>query len=278
MSVFNARRESARREEPAPELLTEIPVSLIMPNPDQPRKSFDEGSIRELAASIEQTGLIQPLIVRERGDSYELIAGERRLRAVRLLGWRQVKCIINETLREDDAAIMAITENLQREDLHFFEEADCYSQLLKCRGMTQEELALRIGKSQSYIANKLRLLKLEPQLREEIASCGLSERHARELLRLGSEELRSAALERMVEGSLSVKESGALVSRIASEHGRKPVKPKPRIIRIFRDYRVFINTVSAACEQLRDSGLTVSFEQKDIDNGVDITIRVTQNA
>lgn len=278
MSVFSAKREQPERREGAAGALEEIPVSLIIPNPDQPRRSFDETSLRELAASIEQTGLIQPLLVRERGDHYEVIAGERRLRAVRLLGWRQVKCIISGDLREDDPAIMAVTENLQREDLHFLEEADCYAQLLKCRGLTQEELARRIGKSQSYIANKLRLLKLEPEIRERIASSRLTERHARELLRLDSEERRAAALERMLAGGLSVKESGALISRLASERESRSIKPKPKIIRIFRDYRLFINTVNSACEQLRESGLTVTFEQKDVENGVDITIKVSQNA
>lgn len=273
MSIFDGKRDQSRSVKNRPSHLAELPVALIVPNPDQPRQSFDETSIDELAASIESVGLIQPLIVQRQGDVYELIAGERRLRAVRSLGWRHVRCIVRGDLERGDPALMAVIENLQREDLNYFEEAECFEQLLKRRSVTQEELGSLLGKSQSYIANKLRLLKLEPSMRKEISAAGLSERHARELLRLPTDELRRTALGRIRAEGLSVKESEREISKLLK--GDTPAgKARPRMIRIFRDYRLFINTVNSACEQLRESGLCVDVEQRDLENGVDITIRV----
>ena len=155
--------------------LVELALDSIVPNPAQPRKTFDDESISELAQSIRQVGLIQPLVVRKNGETYELIAGERRLRALRSLGSEKALCIVDNSAVDADSALMAVVENLQREDLNYFEEAECYKALLDELKLTQEELASRLGKSQSFIANKLRILKLSPEVREAVGLYGLSE-------------------------------------------------------------------------------------------------------
>lgn len=276
MALFGNKKESLRAELPV--RLDEIPTSLVFPNPDQPRRSFDDAGIAELAASIKHVGLIQPLVVRRVSDHYELIAGERRLRAIKMLDLPTVRCLISTSVDDEDSALMAIVENLQREDLHFFEEAECYASLLEKLRLTQDELAARIGKSQSFIANKLRLLKLSPRIKDAVVKAGLSERHTRAVLRLSTDRERAAAVERIASRSLSVKESEKLVDTMieAARCEGSAAKPRPRIIRIFRDYKLFINTVNSACDQLRESGLAVQVEQTDRDNGVDILIRVSQ--
>lgn len=276
MALFGIKKE-VKRIDDASIRLEEIPVELIAPNPDQPRRSFDDDSISELASSIKQVGLIQPLIVRKVSDRYYLIAGERRLRAVKLLSWPTVQCIISANYGDEDSALMALVENLQREDLHFFEEAECYLSLLEKLHITQDVLASRVGKSQSFIANKLRILKLSPDFRQAIVQNGLSERHTRALLRLDSDSDRQAVLSKIISGSLSVKETDRLIDSMLSPSDA-PASPKarPKVIRIFRDYKLFVNTVNTACDQLRESGLSVEVEQEDRPNGVDIIIRVSQ--
>ena len=285
MSVFGGSKErtpekrsrDTRQEECA--RMAELPVDCIAPNPDQPRKSFDEDSIAELAASIARVGLIQPLVVRKKGGKYVLIAGERRLRAAKLLGLKTVNCVI-DAKADEDSALIAIVENLQRKDLHFFEEAECYAALINKHGLTQEELARSVGKSQSFIANKLRLLKLSVPLREAVVASNISERHARSVLRLRDPDMIFEAISRIAKEDLSVAETERLVDKLLSEKkpGAVKVLRRPRIIRIFKDYRAFINSVNAACDLLRQSGLDVAVEQNDLENGVDIIIRVTQCA
>lgn len=271
MSIFTAKRETAG------EMLLEVPVSLIAPNPAQPRRVFDDRALRELAASIREVGLIQPIVVRRTERGYELVAGERRLRAVMLNGEKLIRCVVLPSEdRASDPALAAAVENVQREDLHFFEEAECYAELLERGGLSREQLASKLGKSQSYLANKLRLTRFSPQLREKIVSAGLSERHARALLALENEETIAAAIVRIAEGALSVKETERLIKRISEEEKTKRTANRPKLIRIFRDYRLFVNTVNAACDQLRESGLKVAVEQTELENGVDISIRVTQ--
>ena len=172
-----------------------IPVSAVYPNPYQPRKYFSQKSIQELADSIRQIGLLQPINVRRCGDGkYELIAGERRLRACKLAGLSYVKALITSTLSDQELASIAMIENLQRENLHFFEEAEGYQSLLREHGFTQEELAKKLSKNQSTIANKLRILKLTRNVKDKILTTGLSERHARALLRLHNEKAQPSGL------------------------------------------------------------------------------------
>ena len=275
MALFDLIREKGAGPNRS---LLELPVSAIVPNPAQPRKNFDEESIAELARSIEQLGLIQPLVVRKNGGVYELISGERRLRAVRSLGMRKVLCIVDGRADDAESALMAAVENLQREDLGFFEEAECYKKLTDEFGLTQEELAAHIGKSQSFIANKLRLLRIEPAVREAIGRYGLSERHARALLRLRTAGEWMAVVMRVGENRLSVNETEHIVEKKLDEKydaRRAGARPRPVIVRLVKDYRVFLNTLSAACEKLRSGGTEVSMEKTDREDGLDVLIRVT---
>ncbi len=258
--------------------LTEIPLSSIRRNPYQPRVTFDEESIAELAQSIRQVGLIQPLVVRKAADgAYELVAGERRLRAVKSLGMETVTCIVEQTMEDESSAMVALIENLQREDLHYLEEARSYSTLLSTYRLTQEELAQRLGKSQSSIANKLRLLRLPDAVKAAMAEANLTERHARALLKLRDEAAQVEAVEKIRKKSLSVKETEKLVEKTLNrlyDEKADGARPRPVIMRIVKDYRIFMNTINAAVRELREAGMTVEVDQQDIENGVDIRIRV----
>lgn len=259
--------------------LVEVNVASIHPNPYQPRATFDEESIAELAQSIQQVGLLQPLLVRKVDDGYELVAGERRLRAVTSLGMEKVACIVQQDIQDESSAMMALIENLQREDLHYLEEAQCYQKLLETYGLTQEELANRLGKSQSSIANKLRLLKLSDEVKAAMTEKRLSERHARALLKLTDDKQRLDAVERIAEKGLSVKETEQMVEKTlnkAYDEKQDGAKPRPKLMRIVRDYRLFMNTINQAVNQLRESGMTVEVEQSDRADGVDIKISVTR--
>lgn len=259
--------------------LVEVNVASIHPNPYQPRATFDEESIAELAQSIQQVGLLQPLLVRKVDDGYELVAGERRLRAVTSLGMEKVACIVQQDIEDESSAMMALIENLQREDLHYLEEAQCYQKLLETYGLTQEELANRLGKSQSSIANKLRLLKLSDEVKAAMTEKRLSERHARALLKLTDDKQRLDAVERIAEKGLSVKETEQMVEKTlnkAYDERQDGAKPRPKLMRIVRDYRLFMNTINQAVNQLRESGMTVEVEQSDRADGVDIKISVTR--
>ncbi len=259
--------------------LAEVNVVSIHPNPYQPRATFDEESIAELAQSIQQVGLLQPLLVRKVDDGYELVAGERRLRAVTSLGMEKVACIVQQDIEDESSAMMALIENLQREDLHYLEEAQCYQKLLETYGLTQEELANRLGKSQSSIANKLRLLKLSDEVKAAMTEKRLSERHARALLKLTDDKQRLDAVEKIAEKGLSVKETEQMVEKTlnkAYDEKQDGAKPRPKLMRIVRDYRLFMNTINQAVNQLRESGMTVEVEQSDRPDGVDIKISVTR--
>ena len=259
--------------------LVEVNVASIHPNPYQPRATFDEESIAELAQSIQQVGLLQPLLVRKVDDGYELVAGERRLRAVTSLGMEKVACIVQQDIEDESSAMMALIENLQREDLHYLEEAQCYQKLLETYGLTQEELANRLGKSQSSIANKLRLLKLSDEVKAAMTEKRLSERHARALLKLTDDKQRLDAVEKIAEKGLSVKETEQMVEKTlnkAYDEKQDGAKPRPKLMRIVRDYRLFMNTINQAVNQLRESGMTVEVEQSDRADGVDIIISVTR--
>lgn len=259
--------------------LVEISVAAIHPNPYQPRATFDEESIAELAQSIQQVGLLQPLLVRKVENGYELVAGERRLRAVTSLGMEKVACLVQQDVENESSAMMALIENLQREDLHYLEEAQCYQKLLETYGLTQEELAARLGRSQSSIANKLRLLKLSDNVKAAMAENRLSERHARALLKLPGDKERLEAVAKIAKEGLSVKETEQMVEKTlnrAYDEKQPGAKPRPKLMRIVRDYRLFMNTINQAVEQLRESGMIVEVEQSDRSDGVDIKISVTQ--
>lgn len=252
----------------------DVNVDSIVPNPFQPRKSFSDEGLAELSASIREFGVIQPLIARKGIKGYELIAGERRLRASVIAGLTNVPCIIREASDKEMAEI-ALIENLQREDLHYFEEAVGYESLLSQFSLTQEVLAARVGKSQSTIANKLRLLRLPARVREIIFSAGLSERHARALLKLENESDQLRIVKIIVENSMTVKEAEALICDVQTNMADKVETPKrPPMLRIVKDVRIFINTVHELVAQIKKTGLPVRVTQEQDADTVTITMVV----
>ncbi|HHY32100.1 MAG TPA: nucleoid occlusion protein [Firmicutes bacterium] len=265
----------------AKETVREIPLDLIGPNPYQPREAFDEESLRELADSIREHGLIQPVIVRQLGEKYEVIAGERRLRACRLAGLQTVPAIVRD-MSPGESAEVSLVENLQRKDLNVLEEATGYQKLLGEFGLTQQELAKRVGKSQSTIANKLRLLKLPKPVLDALASEIISERHARALLRLPSEQEQVMVLRRIHAQGLTVGQTEALIDERLKEIRRKRVRRKVRgqeagAVRAFKDIRVFLNSVRDVVRQLKATGVSVGFEEKDEGDVLELRIRIAKS-
>lgn len=248
----------------------QIPLCDIQPNPNQPRKYFDARSLEELSVSIEQFGVIQPITVRKARYGYELIAGERRFRAAENIGLETIPAIVIHADNEK-SALLALLENLQREDLCFFEIAEGYQKLIREQGMTQDDLARKLGKSQSTIANKLRLLRLSPRVKKMVRDFSLSERHARALLNLKDEEQQLLAVKTICQQRMNVQQTEELVRHMMTE------KPKPcQTVKIsaFRDIRMFTNTVRQALDIMRQSGMDAEMEQRDFDWGVEYVIKV----
>ncbi len=251
----------------------------IIPNPFQPRKTFNDDSLQELAASILEFGVIQPLLVRRRGAVYELIAGERRLRASRLAGLDQVPVIVRE-LEDKEMAELAMIENLQREDLHFLEEAEGYQHLIASFNFTQEELARRVGKNQSTIANKLRLLKLASEVRQAVVGQNLTERHARALLKIEDTNVQLEVLGGVKEKGLNVRETEDLIETYTGNISREKEKletPKQTVVKIIKDVRIFINTINSVVSQMKKSGMDIKVKQDMEGDYVNITIQVKNN-
>jgi len=246
-----------------------LPIHSILPNPNQPRHEFDKAALSELMVSIAQVGLIQPLTVRREGDGYELISGERRLRACRSLGMTEVPCIISDS-SEERSAYMAVVENIQRRDLHYLDEAECYHNLLHTYDLSQEQLATRLGKSQSFLSNKLRLLRLPKAMRKQIREQNLSERHARALLQLPDEESQWRALDAILKRDLTVKQTEKLISDWKAKQGRAPI----RVLRLPADCRLFLNSVKTCLERLEESGMQTEMEEQRRSDGFDLVIRV----
>ncbi|MDF2570854.1 MAG: noc [Sporomusa sp.] len=248
----------------------------IVPNRFQPRKTFNDESLKELAASIREFGIIQPLLVRRQGEAYELIAGERRLRASRLAGLAEVPVIVRE-LEDQEMAELAMIENLQREDLHFLEEAEGYQHLIASFNFTQEELAQRVGKNQSTIANKLRLLKLAPEIRQSVVGQNLTERHARALLKLEDTRVQMEVLAGVKEKGLNVRETEDLIETYTGNISREKEKqatPKQTVVKIIKDVRIFINTINSVISQMKKSGMDIKVNQDVEGDYVNINIQV----
>jgi len=251
--------------------LTSLSIDSIAPSRHQTRRVFDRESLLELADSIRKHGLLQPVSVREIGrGSYELIAGERRLRACLIAGLKNIPAIIID--RDDrESSALTLIENLQRSDLNLFEEAEGIAQLIRERGITQEEAASVIGKAQSTVANKLRLLRLPEDLRGAIIASGLTERHARALLRL-PEEQWGEALHRMIAGGMNVKEAERLVEHMLA------APPKPRRKGIVKDVRLFFNTVDRAIGMMREAGVAAKMRVEELPDCYACTIRIEKRA
>lgn len=253
--------------------LYSIPVEQIRRNPHQPRKVFDEGALFELAESIRSCGVIQPLNVRRIGENaYELISGERRLKASKLIGLKKVPAIIMN-IEEERSAVLALIENLQREDLSFFEEALAYEKLLNEFSMTQDELAFKLGKSQSAIANKLRLLKLGKTVREKAIEHKLTERHCRALLRISKDETREKVVKVIVEKNLNVTDTEKYIDSLFFEE-KKENAQKKRIIPLFKDIRIFTNTVTQAVDIMKKAGIDTKTKKRETEDFVEYFIRI----
>ena len=250
----------------------------IVPNPVQPRKLFDDEGLEELSRSIKDYGILNPLSVRLRGSRYELVAGERRLRAARLAGLKEVPCILLDVNMED-ASLIALVENLQRRDLDFIEEANGINQLIRMFGMSQEEAARRIGKSQSAVANKLRLLRLPPDVLEALRQNGLTERHGRALLRLPDGDRQRAALLYIIDNGLTVAATDAYIDALLQEPEPEPEPPRPGSRRTFvlKDVRVFLNSLSRSIDLMKQGGIDAGVQREETEDRLILTISIPKN-
>ena len=252
-----------------------IPVNTIRPNPQQPRRRFDEEGLRELADSIAAYGILQPLTVRDRGSVYELVAGERRLRAARMAGLRQVPCLVAQ-VGEEDAALLALIENLQRRDLDYMEEAAAIASLIRRYDLSQQQAAEKLGRSQSAVANKLRLLRLEEPVTAALHRYGLTERHARALLRLGDGEERLQAAEHMGRLGLNVAQAEAYIDRLVAAKQVQPPRRRPTYI--IKDVRLFLNSVERGVQLMRGAGVGAQVARQDTDSEICLTVRIPKRA
>lgn len=249
-----------------------IAPDLIVPNLYQPRKYFDEDAIEELAQSIKTYGIIQPISVRKMGEnSYELVAGERRLRAAKKLCLDTVPVILVDITDKDSAAI-ALLENLQREDLNYIEEAEAYYNLIQDHSYTQEQLAESIGKKQSTIANKLRLLKLSAMVRKKLLDNKLTERHARALLKLPSEEIQLKIIEIVINKKLNVKQTEELIEKEIMKQTAQEVAAdgRKRIKGIFAP-KVYVNTIKQVFDKY---GISAQYSSKELEDSIQVTIKI----
>ncbi len=248
----------------------EVGVDLILPNPAQPRKVISQSELLSLAQSIRENGVLQPLSVRRIRDGvYELIAGERRLRAAKLANLPAVPCIVVDTTAQQ-SAILSVLENLQRSDLTFFEEANAYYSLIHDWAVTQEEAAQRLGKAQSTIANKLRLLRISPEQQNKILINRLSERHARALLKIDDPKKRDQTLDVIIDRKLTVEKTEEYINRLLSH------TPKPRQERVFvvKDVRLFLNTVNRAIDTMQKAGVNAQAKQVEKDDYIEYIVTI----
>lgn len=256
-----------------------IPVDKIRPNPYQPRKNFDQSSLEELAKSIAEHGMMQPITLRMIGNSYELIAGERRLKAAKIAGFKEVPAIIAEVTSKD-SAVLALIENLQRENLNFIEESEAYSIVMQDYGYTQQEFAATLGKNQSTIANKLRILKLPQEIKKLLIEHNLTERHARALLKLPSPELQLKAIKKIIKQELNVKKSEQLINDMLYEitHDKsedKDAKASSQKVKTYiKDIRLFTNTITQAVSIIQKSGIDAKYTMEEKPDGYEIKIKI----
>ncbi|WLR48538.1 nucleoid occlusion protein [Halobacillus litoralis] len=254
-----------------PDEVVQVPVERVQPNRYQPRAIFNNEKISELAQTIHTHGMIQPIVLRRLNEEeYELIAGERRWRAVQSLGWETVPAIIRE-MNDSQTASVALIENLQREELTVIEEAVAYAKLLELHQITQEALAQRLGKSQSTIANKLRLLKLPESVQQAVMDKKITERHARALIALKDEEQQEKILTEIIEKQLNVKQTE---ERIAKLNDPAPKKKKPKMKGVNKDMRIAMNTIRQSLTMVTDTGIDLETDEEDHDEYYQITIKI----
>lgn len=278
--IFNHSEEEevAATQEIEQERVQEIEVSLITPNQYQPRSVFDEEKLHELAATIDEHGVIQPIVLRPLGDKYEIIAGERRWRAVSILGWETIPAII-KPLDDDQSASIALIENLQREELTAIEEAMAYARLIDIHGLTQESLAEKLGRGQSTIANKLRLLKLPSSVQSAILEKKITERHARALIILKDPVLQEKVLHEIIDKQLNVKQTENRVKRCLekSAENKADDEKKSKRFSLSRDSRIAVNTIRQSVHMVTDSGLDIDTNEEDMGDYYQFTIRIPKH-
>ncbi|WP_347548209.1 nucleoid occlusion protein [Pseudalkalibacillus hwajinpoensis] len=268
--LFGLNDEKNETMEVEQEEVKQLLVDEIIPNRFQPRTIFIDERIAELSQTIKTHGIIQPIVVREREGKYEIIAGERRWRAVKKLGWERIPAIIKE-FNDSQTASIALIENLQREELTAVEEAMAYAQLIELHDLTQESLAQRLGKGQSTIANKLRLLKLPEPIQQALLQKKITERHARALIPLKNPENQVKVLAEVLEKQWNVKQTEERVVRMLE--GTVP-KPKPRKKSVSKDMRLAVNTIRQSLDMVTETGLMIDTDEEDHDEYYQFTIRI----
>ena len=275
MSLFSFMRHD--EEIPKNKQIQDIELDKIVPNRYQPRREFSDDSIKELAETLDKDGLLQPIVVREDGeDHYEIIAGERRYRAAKSLNWETIPAIVNN-MNDDQAASLALIENLQREDLNPIDEAKAYTNLMKLNDLTQTALAKDMGKSQSYVANKLRLLKLDDDVQKALIEGKITARHGRALLNLSDDD-QERVLKEIEEKGLNVKQTEEIAKDMDAYFNPKPKEKETKrervVKRIPKDLKVQINTIKKAVKLAKDSGIKVKVKENNDPDDYKITIEL----
>ncbi|CEO35833.1 nucleoid occlusion protein [Paraclostridium sordellii] len=253
----------------------EIPISNIVPNPYQPRRVFSQSALEELSESIKVYGILQPITVRSKSnDEYELVAGERRLRASKLAGLETIPAIINN-MSDESSAVLALLENLQREDLNFIEEAMGYENLIKEHSFTQQQLAEKLGKNQSTIANKIRILRLPTDIKIKLVENGLTERHARALLKLLDEEMMREVLDKVIKSDLNVKKTEKLIADLLEDIKQpKDGEDKKQTVKGIMGMRIYLNTIKQAYEAITNTGLEAKYKEIDKGDHVEVVVKI----
>ena len=250
-----------------------VSIGDIEPDRGQPRKYFDQEALAELAHSIAQHGVIQPILVRPKvSGGYTIVAGERRWRAARIAGLAQIPVIVRE-MADKDAAEIALIENLQREDLNFYDEAVGIDRLIKSHGLTQEEAAHRLGKSQSSVANKLRVLRIPEEQLQRLAEEGFTERHARALVMVADDKKRGQLIDKIIKSRLTVAQTEELVARSTALQRKRPVK-----VCALKDMRIYLNTLAKALNSIRSSGLDATSTKRETEKFIEYTILIPKNS
>jgi ParB family chromosome partitioning protein len=259
--------------------ILEIPIDQIIPNPNQPRQVFDAEPLKELADSIQTYGVIQPIQVRKLdANLYELVSGERRLRASKIAKLKTVPAIV-VSINDQDSAVLAIIENVQREDLNYFEEAESYQQLIKYYHMTQAQVAKLIGKSQSFVANKLRLIKMDDEVIHTIKDAGLSERHARALLKVPDKDIQIEVIHQIKKKDLNVKKTENLVEKIRNEvlvnnYDEKITPGKKARVKSFINAQIYLNTIKSAFKEIQRTKQDAQYREKEKEDKIVVTITI----
>ncbi|MGL5972165.1 MAG: ParB/RepB/Spo0J family partition protein [Oscillospiraceae bacterium] len=252
--------------------IKDIPVDNIFRNENQPRKFFGKDDLNSLSCSILENGLLQPIIVRKKEDGYEIIAGERRYRASVMGGLSRVPCIVID-VDDNKTKVLALVENIQRKDLSFFEEAEALKDILEHNNLTQEQLSSKIGKSQSTIANKLRLLNLSDDIRRIISQNNITERHARALLKVINKDQQKFIIKQIIDSKLNVEQSEKLINEFLNVPKKEDKKRKK--VFVLKDVRIFINTINKALDAMKNSGIDAEVNKKEENEYIEYTIKIS---